>query len=84
VESFTSWPKGIAGDSFVCLVFLFVFFWDRVSLCSSGCPGTHFVDQAGLKLRNPPASTSQVLGLKVCATTPNSRRLLQATRRASW
>jgi hypothetical protein len=23
-----------------------------------------------LKLRNPPASTSQVLGLKVCATTP--------------
>jgi hypothetical protein len=32
-------------------------------------PGTHFVDQAGLKLRNPPASASQVLGLKACATT---------------
>jgi hypothetical protein len=32
-------------------------------------PGTHSVDQAGLKLRNPPASTSQVLGLKACATT---------------
>jgi hypothetical protein len=45
-------------------------FRDRVSLCSSGCPGTHFVDQAGLELRNPPASASQVLGLKVCATTP--------------
>jgi hypothetical protein len=29
---------------------------DRVSLYSSGCPGTHFVDQAGLKLRNLPAS----------------------------
>jgi hypothetical protein len=28
-----------------------------------------FVDQAGLELRNPPASASQVLGLKVCATT---------------
>jgi hypothetical protein len=28
-----------------------------------------FVDQAGLKLRNPPASASQVLGLKTCATT---------------
>jgi hypothetical protein len=36
---------------------------------SSGCPGTHFVDQAGLELRNPPASASRVLGLKACATT---------------
>jgi hypothetical protein len=43
---------------------------DRVSLCSPGCPGTHFVDQAGLELRNPPASASQVLGLKACTTTP--------------
>ena len=41
-------------------------FWDRVSLYSPGCPGTHSVDQAGLELRNPPASASQVLGLKVC------------------
>ena len=44
-------------------------FRDRVSLCSPGCPGTHFVDQAGLELRNLPASASRVLGLKVCATT---------------
>jgi hypothetical protein len=57
-------------------VFLFFFgggwflvFRDRVSLYSPGCPGTHFVDQTGLKLRNPPASASQVLGLKACATT---------------
>ena len=35
-------------------------------MCSSGCPGTHFVDQGGLELRNPPASASQVLGLKAC------------------
>jgi hypothetical protein len=42
---------------------------DRVSLCSPGCPGTHSVDWAGLKIRNPPASASQILGLKVCATT---------------
>jgi hypothetical protein len=27
------------------------------------------VDQAGLELRNPPASASEVLGLKACATT---------------
>jgi hypothetical protein len=45
-------------------------FWDRVSPCSPGCPGTHFVDQAGLELRNLPASASRVLGLKACATTP--------------
>jgi hypothetical protein len=32
--------------------------------------GTHFIDQAGLKLRNPPASASRVLGLKVCTTRP--------------
>jgi hypothetical protein len=42
---------------------------ELVSLYSSGCPGTHFVDQAGLELRNPPASASQVLGLKACTTT---------------
>jgi hypothetical protein len=51
-------------------LFIFLFFRDGVSLCSPGCPGTHSVDQAGLELRNPPASASQVLGLKVCATMP--------------
>jgi hypothetical protein len=50
--------------------FFFLVFRDRVSLCSPGCPGTHFVDQAGLELRNPTASASWVLGLKACATTP--------------
>jgi hypothetical protein len=50
---------------FFCLfVFWFFFclfvlvFRDRVSLYSPGCPGAHFVDQAGLELRNPPASAS--------------------------
>jgi uncharacterized membrane protein len=32
---------------FVCL-FVCLFFQDRVSLSSPGCPGTHFVDQAGV------------------------------------
>jgi hypothetical protein len=45
----------------------FFFFQDRVFLCSPDCPGTHFVDQAGLELRNLTAFASQVLGLKVCA-----------------
>jgi hypothetical protein len=55
------------------LFYLFIYllvFQDRVSLCSPGCPGTHFVDWAGLELRNPPASASLVLGLKACATMP--------------
>jgi hypothetical protein len=30
-------------------------FQDRVSLFNPGYTGTHSVDQAGLKLRNPPA-----------------------------
>jgi hypothetical protein len=53
-----------------CFVFVLVsVFWDRVSLYSPGCPGTHFVDQAGLELRNLPASAFWVQGLKACATT---------------
>jgi hypothetical protein len=47
----------------------FLFFQDRDSLYSPSCPGTHSVDQAGLELRNLSASASQVLGIKVCATT---------------
>ena len=49
---------------FLYLHFFFSFsfgfvFRDRVSLYSPGCPGTHFVDHAGLELRNPPASASK-------------------------
>jgi hypothetical protein len=36
----------------------FFVFRDRVSLYSPGCPGTHFVDQAGLELKNLPAYAS--------------------------
>jgi hypothetical protein len=52
---------------------------NRVSLYNPVCPRTHFVDQAGLELRNPPASASQVLGLKACATMPGSKMLLLST-----
>jgi hypothetical protein len=54
---------------FVCLFVCVFVFRNRVSLYSPGCPGTHFVDQAGLEIINLPASTSQVLGLKACTTT---------------
>ena len=40
---------------FVCLFFG----------CSTGCPGTYSVDKVGLEFRDPLASLSQVLGLKV-------------------
>jgi hypothetical protein len=36
--------------SFLFILFYFLVFQDRVSLCSPGCPGTHSVDQAGLCL----------------------------------
>jgi hypothetical protein len=53
----------------IILFVVVVVFRDRVSLYSPGCPRTHFVDQAGVELRNLPASASQVLGLKSCTTT---------------
>ena len=58
---------------FVCL-FTYFFFFGFLDLFfsrpySPGCPGAHSVDQAGLELRNLPASASQVLELKACATT---------------
>jgi hypothetical protein len=49
---------------FVCL------FFETGFLRAPHCPGTHSVDQAGLELRNLSTSSSQVLGLKVCTTTP--------------
>ena len=54
---------------FICL-FVCLFVFETGFLCIAlGCPRTHFVDQAGLELRNMPASASQVLGVKACATT---------------
>jgi hypothetical protein len=53
-----------------CDLFYFGVF-KTISLCGFGCHGTWSVDQAGLELRNPPASASPVLGLKACATTPS-------------
>ena len=50
----------LLGFFFVCLFFLRV----KDTLYSLDCPGTPYVDQTGLKLRNPPASASQLLGLK--------------------
>jgi hypothetical protein len=57
---------------FVLFCYYYYFFFSETGfLYSPGCPGTHSVDQAGLELRNQPASASQALGLKACATTPS-------------
>jgi hypothetical protein len=61
---------GIVSFLFFFFLFSFLVFQDRVSLYSPGCPGTHSVDQVGLKLRNLSASASRVLGLKARATMP--------------
>ena len=55
--------KSRACSFFVLFCFFWVFFWHRVSLYSPDCPRTHSVDQAGLELRNPPASASRELPL---------------------
>ena len=34
--------------SFLSFLFNYFILWDRLSLCSSDCPGTHYIDQAGL------------------------------------
>jgi hypothetical protein len=76
--------QGSAANSWVlriCLnldmgafIYLFIYYLililqGRISLCSLGCPGTPSVDQAGLELRDLPASASQGLGLKACTAT---------------
>jgi hypothetical protein len=63
-----------AADAQAMFIFYFyfiLFFLETGFLYSPGCPGTHFEDQVGLELRNPPASTSRVLGLKACPTMPS-------------
>jgi hypothetical protein len=70
VSPFTMWvPMWLSSLGAICLFCFNLVFRDRVSLCRPGYPGTHSVDQASLELRNPPASSSQELGLKAHATT---------------
>jgi hypothetical protein len=53
---------------FVCL---FALFSVKVSLCGPDCPGAHYIEQDCFDLtrRDPPASTSLLVGLKVCDTS---------------
>lgn len=40
---------------------------NSIAPCSSGHPGTQFVEYTGLKITDLPASVLQMLGLRVCA-----------------
>jgi hypothetical protein len=51
-------PK-LTHDISSAYIHTYLVFQDRVSLYNPGSPGTHFVDQDGLELRNPPASASK-------------------------
>jgi hypothetical protein len=58
---------------FLLLIFFFFWFFETGFLCIAlAVLELTLVDQAGLELRNPPASASRVLGLKASATTPGS------------
>lgn len=59
------WPMLVAFS-----FFYFAFFLQKVSLCSHGCPGTHFVDQVGLKLTDPPGSASKGVHRRCPASPP--------------
>ena len=61
-SSVASLPYFGEGGVWFCLV------WDKVSLYNHSWSRTHSVDQGGVELtKDPLASASQVLGLKVCA-----------------
>lgn len=51
----------VAAVVVVMLLMMIWFFWNRVFLCSLGRPGTSYVDQANLELRDPPIPATRVL-----------------------
>jgi hypothetical protein len=63
--------RGTGPFVFVCVGFFCFGFWfsETRFLCVALAVLELTLDQAGLKLRNSPASASQVLGLKACTTT---------------
>jgi hypothetical protein len=62
-------PKYLSQKKQKVILFIYLFIWlfETGFLCSPACPGTHSVDQTGLELRNPPASSIPSAGIKgVC------------------
>ena len=65
------WFEYVFGVNNVILQMQQTKIFDRVLLCSPGCPGAHSVDQDGLVLKDLPASASQDLELMVYLTKPS-------------
>jgi hypothetical protein len=61
-------PSQTCQEYLFVIVLIFFVFFSRQGFC---------VALAGLELRNPPAFASQVLGLKVCATTVQQEYLFK-------
>jgi hypothetical protein len=61
----------------IAILFFCPWFFETSFLCVALAvlDETHSVDQAGLELKNPPASASQVLGLKACAAATTTTQL---------
>lgn len=65
------------------LCFVYLIFWDGISLCSPGYTRAGSVHQTDLQLREQPASGSQVWGIKACGTTtqsPSKQKLKKKTK----
>jgi hypothetical protein len=58
------------------------FFQDRVSLCSPGCPGTHSVDQAGLKPRDLLPASQVIKGTHRQQQHPASHSILSEQQKS--
>ena len=65
-------------SSFIDILFFWLLFFKTGFLYVALEPVLELAleDEAGLKLRDPPASASQVLGLKLCVTQPSSPKCL--------
>lgn len=57
VEYYSAWKR------WLWLLFIYLYFWDRVSLCSLDWPDTHSWGWTPICICNPPASVFQVLRL---------------------
>lgn len=67
--------SNLAESTFLFKIF---FFPDGVSLCSFGCPGAHYVHQAGFEhTKDLPSSAFQVLRLKACHTMSVFKKILK-------
>lgn len=57
----------------LCYLF-FCLFCSKVSLCSSGCLGTYYIEQGDLELTHPPASSTGTRGVHYSAQPDGEKK----------